>query len=259
MGSFKKIITVSLLLFLLYHLYSDSDPAVKIATGEWPPYISSELPGYGPVIRIIERAFALEDLKIEIAFFPWKRTELVVLNNEYNALAVQGWTEERENDYYFSDTIIEGDLVFFHRNNIDFEWKTIEDLRSYNIGGTISYDYGGELMTAYRENWINLEWAKTDLLNLRKVLHNRIDLFPCNLLSAQRLLEQNFSERERSSLTYNGNPIRTTSYFLTFSKTEENLILLQKLNSGLTRLKESGDYEQIMEVGKWLSVSEKDN
>lgn len=247
MKSFFRFLHTCLFLFIPVLLTGESDHTVKISTGEWPPYISEKLPGYGPVIRIISEAFQLEEIEVEIGFFPWKRTELVVINGEFNALAVQGHTPEREEFYYFSDSIISGSLVFFHRKDMPFLWSEINDIEGYRVGGTISYDYGQELMDAVYSGKVELEWAKTDQLNLRKLANERIDLFPCNLESGLNITNEFLSPAERARLTYNRNPIRLSHYHLSFSKTAENSWLLNKLNTGLAKLKESGRYNQILE------------
>ena len=60
---------------LILQLLTSSFPAfgtqtVKIATGDWPPFISDKLKDRGFMAQTIEAAFQKEGLKVEWSFVP---------------------------------------------------------------------------------------------------------------------------------------------------------------------------------------------
>lgn len=50
-----------------------ADLLFRVTTWEWPPMISRELKGGGPLCRLVTHAFALEGVRVEFDFYPWKR------------------------------------------------------------------------------------------------------------------------------------------------------------------------------------------
>lgn len=53
-------------------------PWFPLATGEWVPYSSQHLPGYGSASEIVTAAFQAVGLNVRYDFYPWKRAEASV-------------------------------------------------------------------------------------------------------------------------------------------------------------------------------------
>lgn len=86
---------------------------VRIAVGEWPPYLSENAQHYGVAAHIVEEAFQASDMKVEIDFLPWARVLVYVESGQYDASILWVKTQEREASFLFSDVVLEGEAVFF--------------------------------------------------------------------------------------------------------------------------------------------------
>lgn len=75
-GYLKRYVRCCLLIIGLCPalLYAQSSPnaedkLVRIASGEWPPFIGSDLPNYGFVGEIITQAFTKQGYQVEFQFY----------------------------------------------------------------------------------------------------------------------------------------------------------------------------------------------
>ncbi len=67
----KKLVIIYLIFVLLGSRAMARD-SIRITTGEWPPYISESLPGYGVVSRIVTEAFKLENIRVEFVLLHFR-------------------------------------------------------------------------------------------------------------------------------------------------------------------------------------------
>lgn len=63
------IFFVTVVISLLAYNNACSKEKVRLATGEWPPFISKRLKHHGVVMRIIKESFAVEGITVEYQFF----------------------------------------------------------------------------------------------------------------------------------------------------------------------------------------------
>lgn len=75
------------------------DKLVRIASGEWPPFIGSDLPNYGFVGEIITQAFTKQGYQVEFQFLPWARAYAETQRGLYDATAIWMHSAEREIDF----------------------------------------------------------------------------------------------------------------------------------------------------------------
>lgn len=259
---FRNLVLLELL-FILFILAAAfpalSEETVRISSGEWPPYMSQNMEYYGLASRIVSEAFGLEGMKVSYGFFPRKRSL-------YETNTGAGWdgsilwfrTPELERDFYISDPVVDSRFVFFHLKDRPFEWSTIEDLKKYNIGGTLEYDYGPDLSTAEKEGRISLERVPNDEQNFKKLIFGRIDAFPQDLDVGQ-FMAKNMKSDEAERITFNPKPLRIDPLCLILTKKNKNgNLLLERFNRGLKKLRASGEYASIMRpffVGKVMVVA----
>ncbi len=226
---------------------------VNITVGEWPPYLSEKMENGGILMEIISEAFSLEGIKAEYKFYPWKRAYDYVKEGKHDASP--GWTKtpERETLFYFSDPVFISQGVFFHLKSKPFDWKTVDDLKKFKMGGTIGYNYGEMIQGAEATGYISMDRVATDKQNLKKLLAKRIDIFPQLLeVGYYQLSEyfddfnERFSQEEIQAVTHHPTPYRTASYYLILSRENpENEDICHRFNKGLESLIKSGKYKQI--------------
>lgn len=225
---------------------------VRLASGDWPPYLSETLPHHGIASRIVTEAFALQGITVQYGFFPWRRSLLLAQSGEWDGTAVWLKNEERARDFYLSDPVMHAEYVFFHRKDVPFDWKRMRDLAKYRIGISNDYFYGEAFERAMKSGRLNVESVSSDEQNFRKLLGRRIDIFPMDRIAGIAMLRERFTPQEAALLAIHPKPLyRDAMYLLLNRKDPQNRLLMQEFNQGLQRLKASGQVEvYLKEAGR---------
>lgn len=254
-GRINKVnLSQSLLYFIISVIsispsFAQSTHTVKIASSEWPPYLSRDHEEGGIALHLIKEAFSLEGINVEYGWLPPKRSYLEALAGiAWDGTAVWTKTDEREKDFYYSDPIFTTKDVFFHLKNYPLKWETLEDLNGLLIGATIGYYYGEAFKKAEEDGTILVDRIASDENNFKKLLFGRIQAFPQALDVGYCLLEKNFSKHQISQITHHPKVIKEFVFYLLLTKKNpENKEKINKFNRGLKKLIQNGDYDKLFE------------
>ncbi len=215
---------------------------VTITTGEWPPYNGKKLPGEGFANAIVRAAFCEMGIEVRFGYFPWSRALKLAADGSWDASAIWAFSESRSRELYYSVPIVEGQDVLYYQVNTDFDWQTIGDLRRWKVGGTIGYSYPA-LKDEAGTMVVPMERAPSDLLNFRKLLAGRIEVFVADRRVGEHLLAHSFTAAERAQIKQHPKIISPIQYYLVFSKRSPHAtFLLETFNEGIARLQARDDF-----------------
>ncbi|MBU2705388.1 transporter substrate-binding domain-containing protein [Zooshikella marina] len=229
---------------------TDTTKTVSITSGEWPPYTSHDLEGGGVFTKIITQAFSLEGYSVDIKYYPWQRSYFLTADGQADASLAWAPTDDRKKDFIFSDPVTFSTKVFFHLKAFKFNWNSLNDVRHLRTIATKKYTYGNEFDLAAKQNQMNIIYSNNDEQKFRMLLAGRADLVPMEKLVGLFLIKNKFTVRQASRITYHNKPLQNTPICVAFSKkinSERLTTLLQAFNEGLAKLKESGQYDKILE------------
>jgi len=257
---------IALIFFtILFSASAMSEVSIDLANGEWPPYHSKKLKHYGVASHIVKEAFALEGIKVNYHFLPWKRGMKMAEHGKLNGTAVWRYQSDMQEKFYYSDPVITSETVFFHLKSFPFLWNEFTDLKGLHIGGTIGYTYNEEYRKAEASSDYSIHRIANDGLNFTMLLRNRIDIFPITKEVGHFLLQTQYEESQVNLITYHPKsitPMSEKSLHLLLSKNDkQNEQFMASFNKGLKKLKASGLYEQFLrdlESGKYLPNSKAD-
>lgn len=208
--------------------------SVSVALGEWPPFISEELPGFGSVSRIVNSAFKSQGLQVKTGFFPWKRSYDLTRIADWDATAVWVKSPERERRFLYSDPVMISHNVLFYRKDKKFDWKTLEDLEGYVIGGSTGYYYGSVLETGEKLNTFRMERIPDEAANFKKLLIGRVDLVVSNKEVGYFLINSLLEKKQRDIITHHPKSVHLTSYHLIIGKKNPRAqSIMRTFNQGL--------------------------
>lgn len=220
---------------------------IRIATGHWPPYLSEDLPEDGFLAEIIRESFANEGIEVKFSFLPWSRALAMAKTENYQASAVWSCTASRSLDFLYSARILPYQYVFYYRAEDDFDWDSLAALKGEKIGLTQDYSYGETLRSAIESGLVSADVTTSDLANFKKLLLDRIDLFPMDPVVGEAMIRNQFAS-QASRLTFHPKPLRNAFYHLLFAKKSPDAPDLKRaFDQGLITLRESGRYEAIIE------------
>jgi len=230
---------------------SSAEEVVRLTNGDWAPYYSKKLKHYGVASRIVKEAFALEGVRVEYGFFPWKRGFKMAEAGKWDGAVAWNKTPEREKFFYFSDVLWESGWVFFHLKSYPFDWNSLDDLKNVKIGGTLEYIYTVEFLAAEQEGRLKVDRVTTDEQNFRKLLSGRIRIFPQLTDVGFYQLQQLFKPETVKLFTHHPKPLGTHhDYVLLSKKIERNKRLITLFNKGLKKLKDSGKHKQFFDESR---------
>ncbi|MCP4104420.1 MAG: amino acid ABC transporter substrate-binding protein [Desulfobacteraceae bacterium] len=245
---FKWVSGLCVFAVLNFSVIVFAEETIRITTGEWIPYSSSDIKHNGVLCRITTEAFALEGIKVQWGFFPWGRASELAKKGLWDGSIFWYHTPERAKHFIYSDQIGSQSNVFFHLKTYKFDWKTIDDLKGIKIGSTIGYSYGKAFDDADKKGELNNERVPSDEMNFRKLFAGRIQVFPMQMDIAYDLLNRKFAS-EVQLVTYHPKLLNDLPVYLILSKnkTEQSNRIVKLFNKGLKQIKESGKYDKYFE------------
>ncbi|GAC14204.1 hypothetical protein GLIP_1570 [Aliiglaciecola lipolytica E3] len=148
---------VALMLLIAAIIYSGSKPAsgpkvILLSSGEWAPYSGEGLPQQGIASVIVRSVIEQMGYQLEIQFMPWSIAQSKAESSQQDS-QISGTfpyirTEQRENQFYFSDPIIDvPNGIFYHRQYSPLA-ATISkpsDLQNYAVITLAGYEYTEKL------------------------------------------------------------------------------------------------------------------
>jgi polar amino acid transport system substrate-binding protein len=224
-----------------------AEETLGLAVGEWKPFISESLPKYGPVLEVVSRAFEEENIKVEYTFRPWKRAMVMTKKGKFDG--TPGWifSDERALDFDFSNSLLtQKDVIIFHRDHkIDFssaadfsEKRTLVLLGSY---------VGDEFDQMAKQGQLTVDESRSYLQMFKMLLRKRTDFIYVGELIAADIIKNKLSQFQRDQLVVKDSFRKPHKYHLLVSRLNANgRKILGAFNSGLNKLRTSGEYDLII-------------
>lgn len=220
---------------------------VRIATGDWQPYVNSSHPNFGPMGNVIKIAFERAGYSVEFNVYPWTRNAQFVATGDQDAMMPYYCSEARSLRYLCSDPIVDGEQVFFHRRGLDFAWDDIGDLEPFTIGATLGYFYGQAFEMAEQSGKISVKRIAEDRGNLKLLMHGRIDLYPQDRAVGYGMVRAVLPRNQWSEVTHHPRPLHSKALHLLFSRaTGRGDALMQVFDRELASMRESGELEELL-------------
>lgn len=225
-----------------------SAETIRLASGEWAPYTSVNLPGDGPSTELVRRAFGKVGVTVEIDYFPWARSYEYVVNGTYDGSLTWQKTPERERKVLFSDPVLRHQFVLFYNRGMAFEWQDVEDLKSYLIASVNGYSYGEQYDQVVHDNELMTTVVAYDIYALKMLATGRVQLFPSDVNVGYYLVEHELEEALRPAITHHSRILHEETSAVIFSQADRarGEYLRDLFNEGLQALRESGEYSEIL-------------
>jgi polar amino acid transport system substrate-binding protein len=163
-------------------------PRLYITTETSPPASMSDRgrvigTGTDKVREIMSRS----GIDYSIELLPWKRAYTAALTRPDACVFSTTRTSERENLFKWVGPTDEAEWVLLGRADRALQINSLEDARTLRIG-----TYNGDARDEYlRTRGFQVDPAPNDMINPRKLLMNRIDLWAASLRRGSAVLEQN--------------------------------------------------------------------
>lgn len=227
---------------------SENKETVVISTGEWAPWTGEKISNKGFVCHLLTEIFASQGYNVEFKFYPWKRTEAMVIEGKVHASAFWYYSEERAQKVYYSAPITEEKVVFFYRKDKPIkDWATLSDLKGYKIGVSRGNTYTDESWEMGNTGVLNFDVVNNDIADIKKLFYGRIDVFPGSLVMVTELMRKELNAEDLEKITYNERPLRVGIGHIIFPKARgDGKKIMAAFHAGLKKLKADGTYDKYM-------------
>lgn len=222
-----------------------SAQTLQMASGEWAPYIGSELKRQGVVAQILQEALQTQGATLHVRFLPWPRAYKATARGDYDLLAPAYVSAERKLRFLVSEPFLDTRVGFFTLPERPVQFDGLASLLNYRIGVVRGY---ANLDAFDRAAFLDKEWVNSDLQNLEKLLRGRIDLAVMDQFTGQYLLATEAPIHLRS-VRFVEPPLAVKPLHVLIGQQHPQAAeILEMVNKGLQVLKAQGRIEAILQA-----------
>jgi polar amino acid transport system substrate-binding protein len=226
---------------------------LRIATHEWPPFISEKFPDKGAHVALVRAALEARGYgPIQFDIMPFARSMKETARLHYDLMMPVYLTRNRAEKFLFSDSYQSVETVFMMRRSEDFNWKKLLDFTGLNMGVVQGYSYGEEFDNAL---FLRKMTVGSNSQLIRMLEDHRIDAFLIDLPVARYILS-----RELAFLTPRvevlNPPYRRNECRVVASRLHPKAqALIDDFNAGLQIIKRDGTWARIMGQYRQSAIS----
>jgi polar amino acid transport system substrate-binding protein len=170
----KTTILAALLTCVCMQTQAQTAPSLMLTTELSPPYSMRDgAQVIGIATDIVREIMTRTNTPHSIELLPWRRAYSTALERPDACVFSTSRIAEREAHFKWIGPISEADWVLMARADRAIALRSLEDARGYRIG-----TYNGDARDQYlRARGFDVDPAPDDLVNPRKLMMNRIDLW----------------------------------------------------------------------------------
>lgn len=217
---------------------------IVLCTMNWEPYYGKDLPRGGFFTDIVRTAFERAGHTVNVEFMPWPRAMLEVKQGDRDVLLGAYYSDERARTYVASKPIYTDKTGLVALNSLGFQdFDSLHELSDYTIGVGRGFAVSEEFDSA---DYLDKEFEKTQVLNLRKLYTKRVDMIAGSFVSIRFFAAK--ENMDVSSLVFLDPPLQEHTLHIMVSRAiEDDEELLADFHEGLEAIREDGTYRRILE------------
>ncbi len=215
---------------------------ITLAYVDFPPYEYQENEeAKGIQVEIVKTIFERAGIPLQLQFAPFSRAYKDVQEGKIAGLFNFYKTEERLASFDYSEPIIANPLVLFVKQDSPLNYTgQLEELQGLKVGGILGYTYGTDFDTT---TLFTIERVASHEINFKKLLHDRIDVYPCDKMVGIYVARNENILAELKSLP---TPLKLMEGHIGFTK-GKYADVLAKINPIIQQMKANGEIDQLIE------------
>lgn len=234
---------LSFIFFIMLLSQAVASEKIVLTTLDWEPYIGKSMDDNGYVGEVVREAFKRGGYEVVFKFFPWARTVKLATEGKVDGYFPEYFSEELSKHSVVSDPFDGGPVGFFKRKGYELEYKTLQDLKSLKIGVVRGYVNEKNFDAA---TFLKKEEVTTDLLNIKKLLKNRIDLFVADKFVGFYTLKKEMPNM-LGQIEFVDPALALNNLYVCISKKAKDYDKkITAFNKGLKSLKADGTFDKIL-------------
>ncbi|SMC22349.1 amino acid ABC transporter substrate-binding protein, PAAT family (TC 3.A.1.3.-) [Andreprevotia lacus DSM 23236] len=239
----------SALLLLCCTALAEAGPTLTLTLQEYPPFMGQSLPGRGLLSSAVASVFARAGYSVN--FEPAPNNRAIEAPRRGMADGSFGWakTPEREKDLYYTAPVMALRMVFCQRVEAHYEWQKLTDLAPYRIGTTLGNFYSDEFEKLARSGKLKVDPGPSDEANFRKLLADRVDLFPIDAEVGPYLMHQSLTPAERARLSCPDHAYWSAPLHVVISKARpDGQAIVAAFDEALQNMQRTGELNRLIDA-----------
>lgn len=213
---------------------ADAPKIMRLASLEWLPYVGAMLDREGWSGHVAAMA-ARPGYRVKIDYFPWTRAvQLGTRDAQYAGYFPAYYTEERARQCHFSQPIGSSTVGLAYLKGRPPAWNRLQDLASLRIAVVAGFSNGAAFDAMVRDGRLAVDASPNDMLNLRKLLAQRVDAVVIDkLVMRYLLLSEPSLASERERIAFHDKPLAELPLHVCFQRTPEGREMQQAFDGSL--------------------------
>jgi polar amino acid transport system substrate-binding protein len=232
---------------------ADTPPVMRLTSLAWPPYAGPNLPQGGLSGAIVEAAAREFGYRVHIDYFPWTRAmQIGGKAPEFVGYFPAYHTEERARQCHFTAPMGASTVGLAYLKSKPLQWQSLPDLADKVIGIVDGYSNGDAFDALVKQGKQKVEVSPSDLVNLRKLLTQRVDAAAIDKSVLRYLLATDLSLiGSRDLIALHERPLADLTLHVCFQRTLAGNKLQQDFNRALQKIdlhKIESDYLKLLDA-----------
>ncbi|MFT5658878.1 MAG: polar amino acid transport system substrate-binding protein [Gammaproteobacteria bacterium] len=224
-----------------------AEDKIHLTNGEWAPFQSAKLPGYGAASRAMTAAFSAVDIEVEYGFFPWNRAMELVRQGLWDGTFMWVLTPERSRDFLVSDALFTVQEVVYYSLDRPLAATHAKDMKGKTMGALHASAFGAQFNEFIESGEITVIRAHTNQQLFQMLSNGRVDFVPELETSGSDAIREFLTTSQQEKIATINSIKHPWSYHLLISRLSENgAHFLSAFNKGLVMIKADGTFESIM-------------
>ena len=216
---------------------------VNLASTDYPPYFSPQLPGDGVVAAITRAALAKHGHTLQLHYRPWARLMAEVKAGQFDGVMAVWYEPARAEYLHYSLPLVNTVMGFYGRVDKPVATQPLSALRTRVIGTVRGY----KNPDVFDRAGLKQELAADDLTNLRKLAAGRLDLVLIDKVLA-RHLQGKLTTSERHAIRWQDPPLSVMPLHVGLRRElSDGEQLLADFNDGLQTLRKNGQLAALIQ------------
>lgn len=230
-----RLLLVLLVFAVVWASPVNAGKKVVLASLEWPPYTGEKLYKQGATSAIVRAAFEAAGYELEIRFLPWNRAiESARFDESVDGYFPEYPDVERNKEFLCSASVGKSPVGFAKRKARNIRWRSYPDLERYIVGVVDGYVNSAKFDKMVESGAIRTDSSVSDVLNLRKVLANHVDLAVVDINVYEYFLHKDpMLYSRRGELRLDPRLLTISDLRVCLRQTPRGEMLLKGLNQGL--------------------------
>jgi len=224
--------------------WCDMPKSIHLVEDPWPPYTYGELssePQKGAVVEAL--AYIFKNMELKLTLYPWKRALAMAKEGKVDGLMLTLETQERKEDFIFSDPLFYDEIVFITRADTTLRYEGLHSLQGITIGTVHGSKYSDEFQEAILNKRIQIEPSDELQTNIKKLMNKRIDVMIASKIAFCGALKDLNTDMHYKALSP---ALKKIELKIAISKHSPFSGQMQSINQDIARLKNDKFYKEIM-------------